>query len=248
MVVWTWGSMEPSVSIRRCPDVRSALEEWGARVVAEYRSAALTAQTLHWLIAAGFSPDLIEDCRQIVADEMHHATLSREIMLALGGDESAIELRPTALEFAARRGVDRFLHIGFVLCEVFCCGETVARPLFRAMLANATQPLAQAALRRIVKDEARHSAFGWAALEEWLTLAPPACRAALEAEFPRSIERLMARYDPTGPTAAERLAPGERGWGLLDPADYRRITRACVDETIVPRFEALFPAAGGADD
>ena len=42
---------------------------WRLRTVAEYTSAARTAELLHWLLAVGASPDTLGVCHRIVGDE-----------------------------------------------------------------------------------------------------------------------------------------------------------------------------------
>src|SRR5689334_11663965 len=59
--------------------------EWGRRVEAEYRSAAITQHLTLWLIQMGASPDLIDDGLRIVKDELAHARLSHRVHARAGG-------------------------------------------------------------------------------------------------------------------------------------------------------------------
>src|SRR6185436_19139860 len=77
--------------------------------------------------------------------------------------------------------------------RVFCLGETVAVPLFRHLRERCTEPVARAALDRILRDEVRHRDFGWDLLDWLLTLAddiPERVTAAL----PAMLAELEASY------------------------------------------------------
>lgn len=189
--------------------------EWGRRVVAEYRSAATTHGLVGWLIEVGASPDLVRDGLGIVDDELRHAELSAEVLAAAGGGASpAIErasLRPARVEP---------VEVGIVRAcvECFCLGETVAVPLFRRMLAGASEPVAVSALRRIVADEARHRRFGWELLDHCRDIMPSAVDTVLPAELPRMKAAVFAAY---GDGVAEEIPDADRAWGLIAPAAYR---------------------------
>ena len=59
-------------------------QEWYSRVKAEYGSAAIAARMLQYLIAVGGSDTLINTCMRIVRDELDHARLSHECLVAFG--------------------------------------------------------------------------------------------------------------------------------------------------------------------
>ena len=75
--------------------------EWSNRVAAEYRSAAITAQVLHWLISVGADDALVSTCMRIVRDELDHAQLSHDCLVALGGGGQAVVRRFALVEGAA---------------------------------------------------------------------------------------------------------------------------------------------------
>jgi hypothetical protein len=161
------------------------VREWQKRVRAEYGSASITAELLHWLFRLGVSPDTLQDCQRVVGDELAHAELSREVYLAAGGSDAAIDVSGDHLVLPHAPTSPLLERALLVAADVYCCGETVARPLFREMRRHTTQPVAQRALDRIVKDEARHSELGWALLEELLARADEPARATLAASIPR---------------------------------------------------------------
>lgn len=194
------------------PEVRG---EWARRVVAEYRSAAHTSELASWLIEVGASPDLVRDALRIVSDELTHAELSAEVLDAAGGSVSGPVVRET-LRLVRTEPIE--LAIVRVDVELFCLGETVAVPLFRRMLAGATVPVARAALRRIVADEARHRRFGWDLLE-WCRSGScaPAVEHVVRNELPAMLARVGRAY---GQGRGDDIPPEWRGWGLIAPAEY----------------------------
>ena len=205
---------------------------WALRTVVEYRSACLSAELLHWLLVIAVSPDTLEVCRRIVGDEVVHADLSREAYLAAGGDMAALPLTRDQLFLHIEPGAPLELRALAVAARIFCCGETVAVPLFLALREEVSEPSAVAALDRIVRDEATHRAFGWQLLDELLERLGDPGRAWLIERTPRYVEEIAAAYEAYGTATV----PDGPAWGLMPPARYGEIVRECVDEVIVPRF------------
>lgn len=223
------------------PGSPRVVREWQNRVRAEYGSAALTAELLHWLLQLGVSPDTLKVCHRIVDDELVHAELSREVYLAAGGSDEAIALGGARLTLPHGPGRPLLERALLVAADVYCCGETVARPLFREMRRGTTQPLAAKALDRIIKDEARHSELGWALLEELLERADEHSRRALAASVPSFMQRFAdGSSGEAAPADAKAvLSQEDAAWGLLTLDRYRAIARQCVEEKILPRFRRL---------
>lgn len=211
-----------------------AAQEWGLRAQAEYRSAAITAQLLHWLIQAGLSQELLETATRIVGDELAHAQLCAEVVEALGGDWEPVPTEIRHLEMAASpHGL--VASILDSLLPNFLLGETLAVPLFNAMRRGAAQPQVVAALTRILADEAVHRAFGWAVLDGLLELDGDGVRAYLAQRLPGELVRLKQLYATVpGPP----LSPEERAAGLLDPKAWEEITTRAIAEDVLPRFSA----------
>ncbi len=219
--------------------MKRVAHEWKNRIEAEYASAALAAECLHWLIVTGQSPELIDTAHRIVRDELDHAELSRQVYLNAGGSIEQVEIDVRRLFIPYRDEADLLARLFMVCADFFCCGETVARPLFRAMLDNAKEPLVETALQQIIKDEARHSAFGWALLDALLEHISDEERALRKTKITQFVDRICQTYsraqgqdgDPIYTYTGDELA-----WGLLQPGDYAAISQKCVEETIRPRF------------
>ena len=78
-------SKTPEVTDREVPASDAVRSEWGRRVEAEYRSAAITHHLTLWLIQIGASPDLLHEGLRIVGDELVHAELSFKTFADAGG-------------------------------------------------------------------------------------------------------------------------------------------------------------------
>lgn len=224
----------------RHPSASDAVRsEWGRRVEAEYRSAAITQHLTLWLIQVGASPDLIEDGLRIVRDELAHARLSHRVHVAARGQATTAIARETlGLQRDPREPLE--LSIARAGVEVFCLGETVAVPLFKVLRERCAVPAARRALDRILRDEVRHRDFGWALLRHLLTLpCAPAVRELVDRELPSMLVRLRRSYMPAG--ARERpgrasIPEGDRAWGLMPVARYGEILERAVARDYVPRF------------
>lgn len=210
-------------------------DEWGRRVVAEYTSAALTSALVCWLVEIGASVDLVRMAHRIVADELEHAELSLAAARAAGGAEPPVVDR-RRLRYAPSAGSPVELDVLRVAVETFCLGETLAVPLFRAMARDATAPEARAALERILRDEARHRAFGWLLLEVLLDgPGGDVLRARARAALPAQLAAIRDAYLAPAPDPT----PTERAWGLIGPPAYRDALDRTAARWWAPRFRAL---------
>jgi hypothetical protein len=210
--------------------------EWARRVEAEYRSAALTQHLTLWLIQMGASPDLIRDGLRITDDELRHAELSHQVVLAAGGTVPVLDRERLGLRRTHESLEDDVLD---TCVATFCLGETVAVPLFRALREQCQVPVARAALDQVLLDEVRHRDFGWALLG-WLLEGPAGEQRRLRVEhgLPAELSTLAAHYGlDEGDEPA--LSDDERGWGLMPAADYREIVARTTERDYRPRFAAL---------
>ena len=211
--------------------------EWRARIAAEYTSAAITQQLVLWLIQAGAPPDLIDAGLAIVGDELVHSRMSHGVYEAAGGSE------PPALDRDAlglpRRGAleHDILHVAV---RVFCLGETVAVPLFSHLREACTEPIARAALDRILRDEVRHRDFGWDLLD-WLVTILPDAGEIVARELPAMLVELHASYGAGNPVVAQdagEITAAERAWGLAPPREYAAILAETIEKDYRSRFAA----------
>jgi len=229
----------PPIADENIPASDAVRAEWGRRVEAEYRSAAITHHLTLWLIQMAASPDLIHDGLRIVGDEMVHAEMSFAAFADAGGtavppltrESLALPLNPKeSLEMAVTRyGV-----------EVFCLGETVAVPLFKVLREGCVVKSAREALDRVLRDEVRHREFGWTLLSYLVELPCEAeVRALVKAELPAMFARLRRNYAPVGGEARSEIPEADRAWGLMPIARYGELLERCLERDYRPRFEKL---------
>jgi hypothetical protein len=219
------------------PPTARVAAEWGARIEAEYRSAALTQHLVLWLIQIGASPDLVRDGLRIVDDELVHAELSGEVCRAAGGAGRPIDRATLGL---SRTAEPLEIDVGLALARTFCLGETVAVPLFQRLRRGARVPIARRALDRILRDEVRHRDFGWTGLA-WLldTRAAPAVRAAIAAALPGWTGELAASYGEAIVRPLAGVTDAERAWGLAPATEYAEVLARTIERDYRRRFAAL---------
>lgn len=212
-----------------------ARAEWAARVHAEYRSAATTARLAHLCIATGLDEGLARRALDVAGEELHHARLSHEVLVAIGGGAEPVpadldELLPAA-------GPDGPLaELVDLSVRAFCLGETFAVPLFAAMRAEARHPRVREVLDRILADEARHRQLGWDLLDALLALDPDGVRRRVQDKLPGWLDAFRQAYRPAD--EAVPLSDEERAVGLLPAAAYRQAHDRCRAEDIGARLRA----------
>lgn len=213
---------------------RKVTTEWSRRVVAEYASASITAELLHWLIQIGVPPGFVTRCHGIVMDEIKHAALSKRVYEHCGGTAD-IPIHPRLLTISQMPGTPLLQRVLAVTADFYCCGETVASGIFQAMLDNATDPLVEQCLKKILKDESEHGEFGWDLLEFLRDLASEDEWASLRVLVPGFIERICKTYQGD----VYHIQPEEARFGLLEGESYRLICQKSVELEIEPRFRLL---------
>ena len=226
--------------MKRAPPASSGVrDEWLRRVEAEYRSAVIAQHLGLWLLQIGASPDLVLASQRAARDELVHASQARRVHVAAGGD-GAVVLNRDALGLARRPDDALELGVARACVEVFCLGETVAVPLFAALRAGCTVPVASRALDRVLRDEVRHRDLGWDLLE-WLleTPAGAAIRGVVEAELPAMFGRLVAGYASPATRTRDDVGADERAWGLMSGARYAALVERSIARDHLPRFARL---------
>lgn len=218
------------------------VEEWQRRIAAEYRSAATTQHLTLLLTQIGASPDLILAGLRIAEDELTHAKLSHQVVVAADRNAAPLPLDRGDLGLSIQDG-EALEHSVLRACVgIFCLGETVAVPLFKELRAGCTVAVARRALDRILRDEVRHRDFGWTLLA-WLFATPhaPVLREQLMGELADLFGAVRASYAAT-PAATEldvQMDPADRAWGLMPPALYRSALERTFERDYLPRFARL---------
>jgi hypothetical protein len=214
---------------------RGVQDEWGRRVHAEARSAAVTAQLFVSLEHVGAPMPLLRRCHGIIQDEMRHSEESREVFVLAGGTAAQLGAMWMPGEDVAPQATVPLHRALTVVVGMFCCGETVAVPLFVKMFRRARQPRAARVIRDILHDEGGHRAFGWAALKVLLARGTRADHAVATRCANTSMQAVLDAYSHATWTPQEE----DRAWGLLTPREYREAAQGAVQKVMLPRFQAL---------
>ena len=209
------------------------LREWENRVRAEYASAAAFAQITHLAVVCGIPPELVRVGTRIVNDELDHASLSHDALVALGGGGEPTALDVGALEWPRSPDGPLATLLDAVLYHS-CMGETLAVPLFHAMRKPADHPAVRPVLTRILQDEPVHSRFGWDVLDAILAMDEAGARARATARLPALIEQFRQAYGVVVPRPGP--TPFERRASLMAMEEYAAIFEATLVGTILPRF------------
>lgn len=246
---------------------REAALQWAGRARAEHGSVHQFSALTHALCEARAGHELLGALARLITDEVRHVDLCARMALAC--DPDAATQSPATFRFpipkapwpaaprlerdasgdAAKEQQQTLLgwcaHAILVAC---CLGETLSRPMLEAIDVVATDPVARAVARQILRDEHLHAAFGWDAL----TLLWPALddtrRAALHAGlrdafagFEISTACGLTVEDLAGSTL-EISPPHEASppnLGTLDDRQYAMIFYATIEQEIIPALESI---------
>lgn len=146
------------------PTQRGVLADvWRGRAASERRVSESFTVVRDALVSLEAPRELVLLATRAIDDEMRHAELSRLVAsrYALGAIDPPPRL---VLELPLHTGAgERLRHILHVVGQC-AFNETIASVFLEAAIAEATAPLARAALRELLSDEIDHARIGWALL------------------------------------------------------------------------------------
>lgn len=233
--------------------VRRAREELGS----VYEFSALT----HTLCCVAPPVEVLGALSRLVTDEVRHAEMCARMAVAVWPEGQGDELfswpaAKTPYDPAPRFDADdrqpTYRWAADVVLTSCCIGETISRPLFEAAATVSTDPVCEAVLRQILRDEHLHAAFGWEALSWLLDNLEESARGWLEARlasrlagFERSSSAGLSLTDLAGTELViERgTAPN---LATLTRRQYAQIFYATLEAEVLPGFEAAGMDAVGA--
>ena len=214
------------------------LAEWRARTLAEYRAAAVGSELLTWLIRLGFSSDAQVGAHAFVGNELDHADMTWEVYAAIGGtDQAILDVPEGSLVLSQGFGLPTFDRLVLACLDRFCVAETLAAPLFRAMLEEATESAPQQVLQRIVEDLETQTTLGWMVLDEALEMDEAKVSALAKKALPTFLGRRERTWGVLPPEWIEGVGPHEQAYGLVPRARYKREFYQAIAEEVLPRLE-----------
>jgi hypothetical protein len=157
-----WATLDPS---RLEPDVLAgARRRWTELAFNEHRSIVLMAQLVQALGEVQAPLDLHSIACAFPLQELAHAEICARVVAQLGG-AADIETATLETRLETPAGLTTAQRCHELVVRFCCVGETVSRCWLARMRQRVDHPLVRAVLSRILRDEARHSAFGWLYLD-----------------------------------------------------------------------------------
>lgn len=246
------------VSVHPPAQRRVAAREWARRARLEHGSIHQFAQVSHALCDARAPLELLGALARLITDEVRHAELEWEMALACypeGGEEQNFFAWPMPRTpwgpppaIGPEDDVEPILAWAADAIVGACCiGETVSVPSLEALATVTTDPICEAVLRQILKDEHLHATFGFEALAVLWDMLGEASRGWLHdqlaihfAAFELGVARGIALEDLVGrELVVEPGDPAEPNLGLMPQRHYALIYYATVEREIFPRLEAI---------
>lgn len=242
---------------------RAAAVQWAGRARAEHGSVHQFTILAHTLCRARVELVVLGALARLCTDEVRHAELCAEMALACwpegtGREPAVFRWEPPRLPWteppataSVPAGADdepRLAWAAEAILVSCCIGETLSRPMLEAIAVVATDPLAEAVARQILRDEHLHASFGWEtlglllprlsvdrreALQQRMSQAfgaveaTTACGIAVEAVAGKSLE------------IAEGTVEGAPNLGTLTDEQYAMIFFATMETEVLPRLQAL---------
>jgi hypothetical protein len=241
---------------------RAAAVQWAGRARAEHGSVQQFTILAHTLCNARIELAVLGALARLTTDEVRHAELCAEMALACWPEGRASEPAvfrwdPPRLPWAGPPALaddpSPTLAWAAEAILISCCiGETLSRPMLEAIAVVATEPLAQAVSRQILRDEHLHATFGWETLGLLLPRMTHAQRDALEQRMTRAfgaVESTTACGITVEAVAGKSLAiaPGTApNLGTLGDEQYAMIFFATMETEVLPQLQALGLDAMGA--
>lgn len=138
---------------------------WSRRAWTEYNGTAeFCALQLRFCLESDREIDARLQMSMEQLEESNHCIASYMFAEKLGGYEPA-PLTPLPRSIN-HRGIkekcfDLSISLEAIMIAHVCIGETIAAAIFEARYRHTTDPVAKELVMRIMRDEARHIAFGW---------------------------------------------------------------------------------------
>jgi hypothetical protein len=218
---------------------------WRRRMIQEHHSAAVWARLLPQLIAAGASLDFKTMALKAGLDELHHAALCGEVLLALGDEPEAktsLETKPlpehrdcSPLERALRN----MLYVG-------CLAETFAVAVTAEERLNAKEPFIREVLDQVHADETLHGRIGWIFIAEHLPRLNDAGKARIDAYLPVAfahLEQDLLSAISESPPPPPELHAEIQALGVSENNEARTLFFQTVEHVLIPGLEDFGLAA-----
>ena len=158
-------------------DLEAARTNWRERMASEHASARVFGALVGGMMKAALPAAEISRVADMVRQELDHAELCAQVLAALGSEPLAelAELAPVP-EHADASPLEAILRN---VISVGCCSETVAVALVATEREQAGPRPLRRVLDQILRDEIKHSRFGWRLVDRFVPALSPAERVSL---------------------------------------------------------------------
>lgn len=151
-------------------DRESARLAWAGRIVDEYRSVVVFSELLGALAAIEAPFSTLAMVQTLIGDELAHTRLCAGAAEALGGmSDLDVDLSDLALPAGGESRASRALEI---VVRELVVAETASVHILREYRDVTTEPALRALFDRILRDEVRHAAAGFALVDALLQSFP----------------------------------------------------------------------------
>ena len=215
---------------------RAAREVWEARMRDERRAVMAMSQLVADLSRAGAPLDVVGAGAALVHDEARHVEICAAVAEALDPSTPVYARLPLLPPHGT---TDLRRRVVLSVVSLLCVGETLSAALLAEAREACTDPVIDAVLTELLRDESIHARFGW-----WWLDTP---QGELSPEEASAIEPMLARlFRDLERTFLDDVEEGATPPGAV-PADARsEVLYRVVTETIVPRLERHGVRARGA--
>jgi len=223
-------------------DLAAARTNWRARMASEYASARVFGALVSGMMNAGLAADETYRVADMVRQELDHARLCARVLASLGASPVA-ELAdlPAVPEHADATPLEAVLRN---IISIGCCSETVAVALVATEREQAGPPPLRRVLDQILRDEIKHSRFGWRLVSRLAPSLSGAELASLNAYLVDAFAHQIRFHAPF----LEMPCASERGVALGAPHGRSNwlVFVSAMEEIVVPGLERCGLAAAEA--
>jgi len=169
--VETWWPREqaPAFDPHRYPPalVARAVAAWRRFSVEERDSVIVATLVTTDLARLGAPPAILGMAARVIEDQVRHVEVCSRVLEALGSDTSITPAEGTRVALGEEDDQDIESRLARALIARFAVGQSLSAACFATARATAREPLIAWAYTELLRDEARHGAFG-ARAGEWV--------------------------------------------------------------------------------
>jgi hypothetical protein len=203
------------------------------------------------LARMGAPPAILGMAARVIEDEVRHVEVCMRVLGALGANTTATPAQGTRIATDGamsddddsgdeRRAIE--VRLARALIARFAVGQSLSAACFATARATAREPLIAWAYTELLRDEARHGAFGARAGEWVIRHWTPAQRQTLWSECLREMQTFEQRVGGpviNAPQVAARGKTAAAALGLLTPAASCGAVISSIPRWVLPHLARL---------